>query len=294
MNLHPWKLVVALIVVIAVASPADAKEGVDQYPVGVDGLMAGALPPPGTYLLNLVALAHGEVKDGNGDDVGVSANAQFEVLRLVHVTSATFLGAQYGFGAILPYWHQSASIRTPLGKTKLSADGPGDVSINPVYLNWHLQQGLHVLATVDLNLPTGRFRDDGLSQGAGYYSASPNVAVTWFAPAGIEASGKVLYNVKKRNPVTLVDSGDELEVDFAAAKSFGAIAVGAGGYYTIQTTDDELDGESVGGKAEGLALGLQARYQLPFGTFIGMWHHDVMSEDRLGADRVYLKLMLPL
>lgn len=295
MNPHPWKLIFAVIAVAVVATPAGAKEGVDQYPVGVDGLMAGALPPPGTYLLNMFVLAHGEVKDADGDKVGVTANAQFEVLRLVHVTNVRILGAQYAFGAILPYWHQSAKVRTPMGKLSLGADGPGDISINPAYLNWHWANGMHLLATVDLNLPTGRFRTDGgLSQGAGYYSLTPNVAATWFAPGGVEASGKVLYNVKRENPTTGVRSGDELEVDLAVAKAFGPLAIGAGGYYTVQTTDDELDGQEVNAKAEGFALGLQARYQAPFGAFIGMWHHDVSSEARLDADRVYLKFMLPL
>lgn len=295
MKPHPWKPILALVAAITLATPAAAKEGGDQYPVGVDGLAAGALPPPGTYLLSMVALVHGEVQDADGHDAGIEASAQFGVLRLVHVTKLRVLGAQYGFGAILPYWHQTAKVRTPAGKLEFDADGPGDITLNPVYLNWHFPQNLHLLATVDLNLPTGRFRTDGgLSQGVGYYSISPNVAATWYAAGGFEASGKLLYNLKRENPVTGVRSGDELEVDFAVAKLFGPFEAGVGGYYTVQTTDDELDGQEVNDKAEGLALGLQAAYQAPFGTFIGMWHHDVTSDSRLQADRVFLKFMLPL
>ena len=81
------------------AGVAQAKEGGDQYPNGIETWYAGALPPPGTYFLNYLGYYGGTLKDGEGDKVKLNAkgdtarvDATFDALRLVHITDVKILG----------------------------------------------------------------------------------------------------------------------------------------------------------------------------------------------------------
>ena len=111
------KSAIALIVggLFLAAGAAQAKEGGDQSANGPESFLAGALPPPGTYLLNYLGHYGGKLKDANGDTVSmagkdIKVSATFDVLRLVRVTDTKLFGADYAFQAILPVVHQNVDV----------------------------------------------------------------------------------------------------------------------------------------------------------------------------------------
>src|SRR5919206_482747 len=84
---------------------ARAVEGAVQYPHGAEGLMAGALPPPGTYLLAYGIHYSGVRKDDDGNNLTVGGSkVELQVdaiaLRAVHMTEIQLLGGQLGMHAV--------------------------------------------------------------------------------------------------------------------------------------------------------------------------------------------------
>ena len=282
-----------------------AKEGGDQYPLGAENWLAGAVPPPGDYFINYFGYYGGKLKDGNGNNVNLGGktpevNAVFDALRYVKVTDTKILGANWGWHVIVPFANQ----RMDLGGME-SRTGVGDITINPFILSWH-NGDWHTVAALDINLPTGAYdkNDPRRSIGANYYSVIPVFAVTYLNKDGWEASGKFMYNFKTENNDTNYQSGDEFHMDYLLGKRFGEWGVGLSGYYLKQTTDDKQNGQTVaaqaglwseGRKGEVFAIGPSVTYKTKGGThFIGQWQHETSVENRFGGDKFWFKLITPL
>lgn len=309
-NTKMAKTVLAIIVPALLAGGAMAKEGSDQYPNGGETWLAGAVPPPGTYLMNYFGYYGGDLRDGDGDKVpGASVAAWFDALRLIHVTDKKFLGGNYGMHAIVPIARQ----RVKFGG-RATAGGLGDIIVSPAVLSWH-SGNWHWAAALDLYLPTGKYKsgDPRKSIGANYYSVEPAFAVTWLSPDGWEVSGKFMYNIKRKNkdfrpapgaPKMDYESGDEFHMDYLVGRRFGPWGVGLSGYYVKQTTNDRLDGRKIpaalgpwssGRKGEAFAIGPSAIHTSPSGTmFIAQWQHETSAKNRFRGDKAWFKLIMPL
>lgn len=305
------KLMAALAVGSMLMGGAYAKEGGDQYPNGAEQWYAGAVPPPGNYLLNYTGHYSGRLKDGNGNKVdGAKVNAWFNAFRFVHTSEHKILGGNWGWHAIVPVVHQSLS----LGAGSQTVSGLGDITINPFILSWH-SENWHWATGLDINLPTGRYKagEPRHSIGANYYSVEPLFAVTYLNSDGWEASAKFMYNIKTTNksfrpapgaPRMDYKSGDEFHVDYLLGKRFGPWGVGLSGYYLKQTTNDNLDGRKIssaigpwsdGRKGQVFAIGPSLTYTNKSGMqFIAQWQHETKVENRFGGDKFMLKLVVPL
>lgn len=306
--------VVAALAVAGLASgPAFAKEGADQYPHGSENWLAGALPPPGNYFLNYFGYYHGVLHDGDGDKVripgGESVNAWFDALRVVKVTDKQVLGANWAMHVIVPIVHQ----RLSLGGDRDTVSGLGDIVFSPFVFAWHAGN-FHWVAALDFYAPTGKYESGEATKsiGANYWSVEPVFAATWLHPKGWELSAKFMYNFKAKNdefrpapgaPKMDYESGDELHIDYLAGKRFGPWGVGLSGYYVKQTTDDELDGETIpaalgpwsrGRKGEAFAIGPSVSYTTKGGThFIAQWQHETDAENRFRGDKAWFRLITP-
>lgn len=300
------------------AGVAQAKEGGDQYPNGIETWYAGALPPPGTYFLNYLGYYGGTLKDGDGDKVklnakgdGARVDAVFDALRLVHMTDIKILGANWGMFGVLPVVNQSVNFPQLGGRA--SEFGIGDITIDPIVLAWHHSPELHSVFGLDFNLPTGAYdkNDPRKSIGTNYYSIEPVYAVTWLPQGGWEVSAKFMYNIKTRNDdgnflgtIGKYQSGDEFHMDYLVGKHFGEWAVGVSGYYLKQVTKDKFNGDTVpeisgvfskGREGQVFAIGPSAMYTSKSGTlFIGQWQHEMAVENRFQGDKVLFKLVTPL
>ncbi|MFE8032944.1 SphA family protein [Thiohalocapsa marina] len=282
---------VVLAATLAVATTATAKEGADQYPNGAEGFMAGALPPPGTYFLNYAGYYSGDRYDSNGDKVkGVSVEAWFDAPRIVHVTQQQFLGASYGFAALLPIVRQEIS--TPGGDELVT--GIGDMSITPVLLGWHWPE-FHMIAALDIFAPTGTYdkNNPARSIGANYWTFEPVLAFTYLNKQGWEASTKLMYSLRTENDATDYRSGNEFHMDYTLARHVGSWAFGLGGYYVKQVEEDELNGTRLrDSEGQVFAFGPQVKYDYKNMSFIGKWHHETEVENRFGGDKLWFKFVM--
>lgn len=300
------KITLALLLPLALAGAAQAKEGGDQYPNGAEAReMVGALPPPGDYFINYAGYYSGTLRDGSGDKVRfggreAKVNATFDALRYIKVTHTKILGADWGWHVIVPLVHQSMDF-PPLGG-RGSRSSVGDITIDPLVLGWHFGDW-HAIAGLDINLPTGHFdKDDSRkSVGANYYSYEPVLALTYRNQSGFEGSIKLMYNIKTKNQDTDYQSGDEFHFDYWVGQHQGPWAYGLGGYYLKQTTNDKYKGRSVaavdgvydeGRRGQVFAIGPSLSYTSKGGiSFIGQWQHETMVENRFAGDKFYFKLI---
>lgn len=300
MKANKWAAAAAL-AVLATAS-AHAKEGGDQYPNGAENWFAGAVPPPGQYLINYFGYYEGKLKDGDGDKVRLpdgsnpEVSAWFESLRYVYVTEQKLFGADWAWHVIVPIVHQSLDIG-PLGG-EASVTGLGDVTIDPIILAWHGPEW-HFATGLDINLPLGVYdkHDSRKSIGANYWSFEPIFAASYLGASGWEVSAKFMYNIKTENEDTDYQSGDEFHMDYLVGKHVGDWSFGLSGYYLKQVTDDEQYGRTVGdgNRGEVFAIGPSIKYQTKGGThFIGQWQHESSVENRFQGNKYWFKLIMPL
>jgi hypothetical protein len=270
--------------------------GAGMYPNGAENYMIGALPPPGTYLLNYSNYyGADELRDGNGNKIPLTFDlkAFANVTRIVHVTDKTFLGASYAIQILVPL----VSLDVEVGGRHQSRSGLGDVIINPMILGWHNGNWHTVLAT-DIFLPVGRYDKNALANpGRNYYTIEPVFAVSYLQPGGWDISAKIMYDINFENSATDYRSGQELHVDFGVGRNFGNWTFGLNGYAYRQTTDDKVDGQRVapdGNRGRVYALGPAVKYQSgKLQTYVA-WQREFRAENRSQGDKLWLKFALPL
>ncbi len=308
------KLASAVALVTLAIGSVQAKEGGDQYPNGAETWLAGALPPPGNYFLNYFGYYSGDLVDGSGKKVpGAGVDAWFNAFRFVQITEHKILGGNWGWHVIVPVVHQDVNLGFG-GKSKV---GLGDITVNPFVLSWHTKNW-HWAAALDINLPVGAYKsgDPRTSIGANYWSVEPIFAFTYLGDTGWEVSAKFMYNIKSKNkdfrqplafsdPKATYESGDEFHMDYLVGKRFGPWAVGLSGYYLKQTTNDKVNGQTIGvgpggiwsegRKGEVFAIGPTVSYTTKGGVhFTGQWNRETSAENRFEGDKFILKLIMPL
>ena len=314
MALKFGKLASAVALATLAIGSVQAKEGGDQYPNGAETWLAGALPPPGNYFLNYFGYYSGDLVDGGGKKVpGAGVDAWFNAFRFVQITEHKILGGNWGWHVIVPLVHQDVA----LGAGSKSKFGLGDVTVNPFIVSWHAKNW-HWAAALDINLPVGAYKsgDPRTSIGANYWSVEPIFAFTYLGDTGWEVSAKFMYNIKSKNkdfrqplafsdPKATHESGDEFHMDYLVGKRFGPWAVGLSGYYLKQTTNDKVNGQTIGvgpggiwsegRKGEVFAIGPTVSYTTKGGVhFTGQWNRETSAENRFEGDKFILKLIMPL
>ncbi len=282
----------AFIMMISSASPVRATEGGgNAYPNGADDFMAGALPPPGTYLLDyFLYYRANSFKDKDGHDAMAKfdLNAFVNVFRIVHVTQVQFLGANWAMHVFLPLVYKD--VDATFGKDNRS--GIGDVIIDPFILGWHWKN-FHLTTGLDIYLPTGNYNKDRLlNTSRNYYTLEPIAAVTYLADNGFELTGKFMYDYNFKNDDTDYKSGQEFHFDYTIGYHIDkSWAVGLGGYYYYQTTDDEQYGTTYqdGNKGRVFAVGPQVAYTYKNMSFTLKWQKEFEARNRPQGDNFWLK-----
>lgn len=125
--------------------------GGGAYANGAEDFMSGALPPPGTYIVNFFNFYHAnKLKDnkGNTSPVDFDLEAVADTVRLVHITKQKVFGADWGMQMLTPFVKVHAS--TPGGID--SKTGIGDIVIDPFLLGWHFTNW-HITAGIDTVIP---------------------------------------------------------------------------------------------------------------------------------------------
>lgn len=280
---------------IGAGAPVFAKEGGDQYPHGGEGFMAGAVPPPGFYLLGYGVDYRGELVDAHGDEVAfpgqdpISVRVDGIAARALYTSDFQIFGGNWGAHLIVPFF----DMELDAGVTSQRKTGIGDITFSPLILSWHWPEW-HVATALDIYAPTGGYDSgDLLNIGANYWSFEPVLAVTYRNAAGWEVSGKFMYNIKTENPDTKYRSGDEFHMDYTLAKNFDDWSLGVGGYFVHQIQRDEVNGVEVPDSIRAtFAVGPQVKYDHGNMSFIGKWQNEVYSRNTFDGNRFNVKFVL--
>ncbi len=267
--------------------------GGGAYNNGVEGFGAGMFPPPGTYLLNYINYyTAGSLKDKDGNNAipKFELDALAEVVRVVHVGKSTLLGGNVAMQAILPIVHLEVAVP---GRSQ-SNNGLGDLTVSPLILTWH-RGNLHYAAGVDVVMPIGAYDKNDLANiGRNYWTFTPVVAATYLTDSGYDFSAKLMYDINTENHATNYQSGNELHLDYTLAKKIGAFALGAGGYFYKQTTNDEVNEVKVGSdgnKGQVFAIGPQIKYDYKNMAFSFKYQKELLVENKPEGDKFWFNLM---
>ena len=268
--------------------------GGGAYPNGAEDFMVGALPPPGTYFLNYLEYYRAtSFRDKDGDRLmpKFELDVVADVFRLIHVTKYKIFGASWAMHVFVPIVHME--LEASMGKDHTT--GLGDIIVDPFILGWHFKN-FHLITGADIYIPSGNYNKRRLTNtGRNYWTFEPIVALTYLSDNGIELSGKFMYDINLENPATDYKSGQEFHFDYTAGYHLNkCLALGAGGYYYQQTTNDEVDGDKVGTdgfKGRTVGLGPMASYNYKNMFFTLKWQKEFEVENRPQGNNFWFKFM---
>ena len=283
-------------IAITCGSALASEGGGTLYPNGVEGYMAGALPPPGLYGMAYGQHYHsGRVNDANGNDLkvpGFGVTADVVAPRLAWVTGTKLLGGDLVVHAIVPL----VTLKVSVAGQSQSKTGIGDI-VTGAGLGYHHSPSLHSVVAVDVYLPTGGYtKGDLANTGRNYGAVEPVFAVTQVDPAGFNADVKAGWIFNRRNKDTDYRSGQEFHFDYSLGWGLGSgWTAGAGGYYWKQVTSDKQAGGVVAdSKGETFAIGPSVKYDSGKGWFLtAKWQKEVKSDNRAQGNALWLKAAFP-
>lgn len=265
--------------------------GGQHYPNGVEDFAVGALPPPGTYLVNYMILAQkNSLRDNSGNSLPADFNASVfaEVPRLIYVSPLKVLGANWGAQIFVPFYSAdvtaSSSVIPPLN-FDANDKGIGDIIFSPLVLGWHFTPELHAVFALDTWAPTGNYDQNNPATqilSKNHWTFEPVLAVSYLKD-GFDVSAKLMYDFNTRNRDTHTDPGQEFHMDWALGYGLkNGLSGGVVGYNYWQTTDDEVSGVKVTSqKSQVGGVGVGIKYwpkQGPFSlTFKQYWEYDAKN-----------------
>lgn len=271
------------------------ENGAIAYPVGVNTLMAGALPGPGeTWWQNYTVYYRGNTftdARGRSSVPGFKADVFVNAARFLHTWNTGSEPFRLASGVVIPLLH--TNVRTAFGSERNA--GVGDITVQPLYFGWtNSDKTFFGYAGIDVYLPT----KSNVSNN--FFSVNPTVYMTWLpapklelsAAAGVEfhtEHGRTRY---RSGPLFLLDWG----VNYRPFESTPGLSVGVGGYFVQQLSDDLSGGAPVqnGFRQRNIAIGPQVSFGTPAGAVAIKWQHEFETKNRPEGDRFWFQFLLPL
>ncbi|QTF09036.1 hypothetical protein HC231_14810 [Brenneria izadpanahii] len=241
---------------------AIAAEGISPLqPGATTGNAAGALPPPGLYLMADVASEGGKLKDERGKTARTPAGQRIKASNISSVAALTWvpgweaLGARYAAAIAQPYKWSRTRISDENGSDVVRSSGMVNTAITPVILSWSLGGGYYLGTGLTLYADNGKFRyaydatagrnvKSSTAIGNDYWTVEPSLALTYLAD-GWNITINNLLDVNTTNKTTDYRSGMTYYLDMTAARRIDNFTLGLIGNYTRQITDDKINGETV-------------------------------------------------
>ena len=228
---------------VALSTLAPAAFAAGHYVTGVEGIQAASAPPPGLYYLGYVVNYNiDSVNGAPGDNTGtVSALAN----RFVWISDYTFLGANYGAEAIVPFQATSLTFNG-IGFNDTSR-GLGDIYLGPVVMAWHGSQWDGIFALGEW-LDNGSYsKTNPSSVGLGYKSTMVTLGGTFYPDSQKQWSVTALSRFEKngKQTQTEITRGNQLSVEWGVARQIGGgKQLGIVGYLQKQTSNDSGPGSN--------------------------------------------------
>ena len=178
------------------------------------------------------------------------------------MTPQHIAGGQLGLYAAQPL----VDLRLNVMGMSDSNSGLGDLIIGSM-LGWH-KGNHHSVAALEGVLATGDYEDANPQRpvvanlGKNYNTIRPIFAYSYLQPQGWEFSTKMSYSFNSENDDTNYQSGDYFAGDYAIGYQLNdQVKLALEGYVFKQTTDDEVNGVSIGNKGQALSFGPAIQYQ---------------------------------
>lgn len=286
--------------------------GSGAYLLGTRDLMAGVVPPPGTYIVNDFNYINGSapvLSIGGAVVVEPEIDAMIYKLSGTEIFKGEFLGGSFGMNVTVPVARADLKADAILGKTRRLTDdqlGVGDITVSPI-LGWHHGK-LHTSATFSFYLPTGQYSTaeikplqgvyDVLSIGKNKFAFDPTVAMTYLDPeTGFELSGALGVTINATNTATEYLTAPELHFEMASGLHLpNGLVLGATGYVYQQLANDSgagarnfqraVDAQSL--QARVLGVGPVIQYYTALGevplTFEGKFIQEFGAKRRLESE----------
>ncbi|MYL81892.1 transporter [Desulfovibrio aerotolerans] len=315
---------VGILFLVLAALPQDAtasEGGTSHYIQGAYGdFLMGYIPAQGFYVRNDTlyqsARMDGALKGGRAY-AELKSQVVINITKLSYIFDVPAIGGFLGAGVGIPfivnehitgkgslnYARRDRTTGLPHADV-LNIGGGGDrgglsdIFFMPVIAGWNFGE-CHLVFSPVIYLPTGYYNPKKLTNlGMNYTTFDPNLAFTWLNKSGFEFSTNVGYMINTENITSKYLSGNELHVDWTAAMHIKErYAIGAVGYFTVQTTPDTGSGASLGSfYSSACGIGPIVSYTMPVGgkelTVIGKWLHDIGATNRLHGDMVYGSLAI--
>lgn len=241
------------------------ENGATITPFGIADFGAGILPPPtpvGAFGVRFGYYSADTLKDGNGRtiDNNFDLTVKSVALAYFHMTETRFLGANVGFGAIIPFIDIDGSFQVPTPGGPLSIAGEdasmGDIQFLPIMLQWNAPPNWFVNAALQVQAPTGSYDVNApFNAGSNHWAIAPVAGITYMSNSGFEVSSRIELNFNTKNHDTDYTSGVEYKQEFGIGQHIGPWTVGAGGYFYQQISDDKGPRLRDGNRGRVLALG---------------------------------------
>lgn len=237
-----------LVALSGALAPSLLAQSMSHYPVGVEGIKAATVPPPGIYLRDY-NLGYFSTDFPVGGPPGFeSLEAYVQAPRLIWISDWKILGADYGADLIVPFGWQQVKANLPTPGTPPTTThtvwrdfGLGDVEIAPVILGWHGKQWDAVFSYAWW-MPSGDYdMANPASIGKGFWGQMFTVGGTYYFDAEKTWAVSALnrYEINQPNSDLNTRPGQVYSLEFGLSKSLTkTIDVGVVGYYQQQTTDD--------------------------------------------------------
>lgn len=180
--------------------------------------------------------------------------------------------------------------------------GLGDIVLQPLMLNYHVNPDFNMNFRVTAYAPTGDYEVGRLANtGKNFWTVEPTLALMYFGQKnGIEASLFIGADFNEENSDTNYESGTQGHLDGTLAQHFpfagGVAGVGVSGYYYEQLTADRGDGATFGDfEAKTVGAGPVISWITKAGCSDLIaelkWLHEFDTERRLEGDTVFLKVL---
>ena len=289
--------VAGILCVFIPATTWATENGGSVYPIGVETVLSGFTPPPGRTLLFEFTTFYSA--NEFADSSGKSAVPEFKLrvfgnaLRVNHSWNASVLGGTLESNIAVPFLYEQ--LHLPSGK--FTRFGVGNTALGLLGVGYHWGN-LSFFYEADAWLPGPSYsRSQPLNIGQHNFAIGPVGALTYLPDQGkVELSSRIQYILNRQNRDTLYQSGNELTVEYALMRSLSKrIAAGVNGFYYQQTTDDSLNGSSVGNRGRDFAIGPEVRFHLgPLSGFALKYQRDLLVRNRPRGNALWFQICLPL
>ena len=302
MNSIPRAVRACLLAAALVPATTFATEnGLGTYPIGVNTVLNGVLPPPGgtqfyNYSLFYVANRFAG-PDGNAAVPGFRSAVFVDAPRVVH-TWGTMLGPfAISSGIVVPV----ARVNVDAAGSSGTRTGLGDIILQPFMIGYtNPDKTFFTFLSPDVSLRTGSYSSTRLANiGTNYYAFQPNLNATWFPSPKWELSATAQLEVHSPNHATQYHSGTIGSIDWLVGYAIGKkLQVGVQGYYLKQVSDDKQNGQRVGPdgfRGQAAAIGPQLRYDFgPAAAVVLKYQHEFAVRNRSKGERIWIEFAFPI